>query len=308
MTVSELPPRRTGPAQTTASWRGTLQLTACALLFGSTFLVMQHAITAVPPTAFLALRFSLAALVLAPIGLRRPRSPGILRDGVIAGTAMTAGYVLQVEGLRTISSSRSAFITYLLIVIVPLMEAALTRRRPRNATLVGIGIALVGLVLIVDPGGGASSGFGVGELLTCGCAVAFAAYIVILGRLAPRHDPFRFTLVQLAVVAATCLLVTPFTGFGDPSPGFWVAVVYTGTCATALAFVLMVAGQRTVPPDRAALILLLELVSAAVLGFLAGDRFGLRGAVGAGCIVAAIVVSEWARRSEPIPASPTGVP
>ncbi len=308
MTVSEMPRLGPTPAHSTASWRGTLQLTTCALLFGSTFLVMQQAIAAVPPTAFLALRFSVAALVLAPLGLRRPRSPGIVRDGIIAGTAMTAGYVLQIEGLRTVSSSRSAFITYLLIVIVPLMEAALTRRRPRTATLVGIGIAVVGLALIVDPGGGASPGFGIGEVLTCGCAVAFAAYIVILGRLAPRHDPFRFTLVQLVFVAATCLLVTPFTGFGAPGPAVWIAVVYTGTCATALAFVLMVAGQRTVPPDRAALILLLELVGAAVLGFLAGERFGLRGAVGACCIVTAIVVSEWARRSEPIPASPTGMP
>ena len=157
-----------------------MQLTTCALRLGSTFLVMLHAVTALPPTAFLALRFGRAALVLAPLGLRRTTSPGIVRDGIIAARAMTAGHDLQIEVLRTVASSRSAYITYLVIVTVPLMEAALTRRRPRNATLAGIGIAVVGLVLIVDPGGG------VGELLTCGCAVAVAACGVNLDRLAPR--------------------------------------------------------------------------------------------------------------------------
>ena len=83
--------------------------------------------------------------------------------------------------------------------------------------------------------------------------------------------------------------------------------MYSGAIATAVAFVLMVSGQRVVPASRVALILLLEPVSAAVLGYLAGDRIGARGMVGAAIILVAIVISVRSRRPDPDAASATGV-
>ena len=67
---------------------GSLQLAACALLFGSTFLVMKQAVALVQPLTFLALRFGFAALVLWPLARRRTRAPGELRHGALAGVAL----------------------------------------------------------------------------------------------------------------------------------------------------------------------------------------------------------------------------
>ncbi len=264
-----------------------------AVCFGATFLVVQDAVGRVEPVPFLAVRFLVGALALWPLARRRPASAGELRDGALAGVALLIGYLLQTFGLRYTGSATSAFITYLLVVFVPLLALVVLRRRPHPVTLAGIAVAVVGLVLLTDPGGGGdTSGFGRGEVLTLGCAVAFAAHVVILGETAHRHDPFRLAAVQVAFVGGACAIPGLWLGgYGFPAPAL-AAAVATGLVATALAFVLQVSGQRTVPPSRAALLLLLEPVSAGFLAALGGDGLRPLQLGGAALILVAVALSE----------------
>ena len=167
--------------------------------------MVQDAIERVEPIPFLAVRFSVGAAVLWPIARRRPASPGEWRDGTARGLALLTGYVLQTIGLQYTDSATSAFLTYLLVVFVPVLGFVVHRRRPHPVTLAGIAVAVVGMVLLTDPGGsGATAGFGRGEVLTLGCAVAFAAHVVVLGTTARRHDPFRLTAIQVSFVGLAC--------------------------------------------------------------------------------------------------------
>lgn len=264
-----------------------------AICFGSTFLVVQDAVALVEPIPFLAVRFLLGAVALWPLARRRPSTPGEVRDGTLAGVALVLGYVLQTVGLQYTGSATSAFITYLLVVFVPVLAFVLLRRRPHPVTLAGIAVAVVGLVLLTDPGGGGStSGFGRGEVLTLGCAIAFSAHVVILGETAHRHDPIRLATVQVVVVGGACLVPGIWLGgYGFPAPAL-AAAAATAVVATALAFVLQVSGQRTVPPARAALLLLLEPVFAALLATIRGDALRPVQLGGAGLILAAVILSE----------------
>lgn len=272
---------------------GELALVAAAVLFGSTFLVVQEAIEDVEPLPFLAVRFLLGAAVLWPLARRRPATAGEWRAGGAAGLALLAGYVLQTVGLQYTGSATSAFITYLLVVFVPVLAFVLLRRRPHPVTLAGIAVAVGGLVLLTDPGGGGSTGgFGRGEVLTLGCAVAFAAHVVILGETAHRHDPIRLTAIQIAVVGAGCALPGLWFGGYRFTPSAGAAVVGTALAATALALLLQVRGQATVPPARAALWLLLEPVFAAVLATATGDPLRLVQMGGATLILVAVLLSE----------------
>lgn len=270
-----------------------MSLVVAAICFGTTFLVVQAAVARVQPVPFLAVRFLIGAAVLWPLARRRPTTPGLLRDGLAGGTALLIGYVLQTVGLQYTGSATSAFITYLLVVFVPVLGLVLLRRRPHPLTLAGIAVAVVGLVLLTDPGGaGEQAGFGWGEVLTLGCAVAFAAHVVILGETARRHDPLRLAAVQVTLVGAACVLPGFWLGgYAFPAPALGAAAA-TAVLATALAFGLQVNGQRTVPPARAALLLLLEPVFAALLATLRGDTFNRTQAMGAGLILGAVVLSE----------------
>lgn len=268
-----------------------------AVLFGTTFVVVRDAVADVAVVPFLAVRFLIGAAVLAPFALRgRPRSggpdhqPGLARAGLACGAVLLAGYLFQTVGLQYTTASVSAFVTYLLVVLVPLLSALVLRRPPGRATLAGVVVAVAGLFLLTGQGTGL--GLGKGELLTLGCALAFAVHILLLADLAPRFDTIRLTAAQLAVVGGACALPGLFVGGYDFTARAWVAAAYTGASVSGLAFALQVWGQRRVGPTRTALLLMLEPVSAAMVGAVVGERLGWSGAAGACLILVGIVVAE----------------
>jgi drug/metabolite transporter (DMT)-like permease len=242
---------------------------------------------------FLAVRFLIGAAVVWPLAARRPveQERGVVRAGFLCGAVLCAGYVFQTVGLQYVSSSVSAFITYLLVLIVPLLSAIVLRRPPTTPTIVGILLAAGGLYLL----NGANPSFGKGELLTLGCAFCFAVHIILLAEFAPRYDSMRLNAVQLTAVGALCLIPGVFTGGYDFPLSVWLAALYTGVAASAVAFGLMVWAQRRVSPSRTALLLMLEPVFAAVAGAIAGDHLGLLGATGAALILAGVVLAELRR-------------
>jgi drug/metabolite transporter (DMT)-like permease len=280
-------------------------LVAAAFFFGTTFLVVKDAVRDVGPVPFLTVRFGAGALVAGVMARGRPMTPGWARAGTWCGISLLLGFLLQTTGLQYTSSTRSAFITYLLVVMVPVMSAVVLRRPPTLPTVAGISIALAGLFLL----NGATLALGKGELLTLGCAVCFAAHIVMLANVAPRHDAHRINTVQLTVVAIGCLVPGFFTGGYGFTPRAWFAATYTGVAASALSFGSMAWAQRYVGPSRTALLLMLEPVFAAVAGYFVGERLGVVGMFGAALILLGILTSElgqgWRRhrRTGPVPVS-----
>lgn len=266
--------------------RAHLAIIAAAVLFGSTFVVMKDAVADAEPIPFLAARFLIGAVVLSPWWARTPTKVG--RPAVWCGLALVAGYVMQTVGLQYISSSESAFITYLLVVFVPLIGAIVWRQAPAPPLLVAVALACAGLWLLA----GGASGLGRGQLLTVGCAISFAVHILLLDRWATSLPTNAFNAAQFAVVGGLCLAASPWTGGMALSARVWAAAVFTGVMASAVALGLQLWGQRLVGPTRTGLLLLIEPVSAAGLGYLVGDRLGARGVVGALVILAAIALAE----------------
>ena len=272
--------------------RATAALVTAAFMFGSTFLVVQDATDKASVFAFLAVRFLFGSALLWPLARRRPAGVHEIRHGLGAGSCLLVGFVLQTVGLRYTTSSTSAFITYLLVVLVPVMTSLLDRTWPPRSVVAGVVLAVVGLVLL----SGGITGFGLGELLTLGCALAFALHIVVLGRTASRHDALRLTFWQTLTVGVACLVPGLFTGGYAFGGGTWLAAGFCGLGATAIAFSCMVWAQRFVSEARAAIVLLLEPVFAACIGYLAGERLGFGGVVGAVLILGAVLVTELAPR------------
>jgi drug/metabolite transporter (DMT)-like permease len=268
-----------------------LAVVAAAVLFGSTFVVVKDAVKLAQPVPFLGVRFLIGAAALAPTSVRRVRrlpEPGVARAGAVCGLALLAGYLFQTVGLQYTTSSVSAFVTYLLVVLVPVLAALATRRRPDTAVIAGVVLATVGLFALT----GGLSHIGRGEVLTVGCAVAFAVHILLLSELSPRFDTAPLNAVQLGVVGLVCLVAGFFTGgYGFPLKA-WLAALYTGVSASAVAFALQVWGQRRVGATRTSLLLMIEPVSAAVLGAVIGEHLGLHGVVGAALILGGIGVAE----------------
>lgn len=258
------------------------------MCFGATFPVTKQVLGDTGAYAVVSIRFLAGAAVLAPWARRRPPAPGERRAALWCSAALLAGYVLVTVGLQSTTSTAAAFITYLLVVIVPVLSAVLLRRLPSIPVIAGVALATAGLVLLA----GGSFRLGRGELLTLGCAFAFAVHILLLDAFAPRLDVVRFTAIQLLVVGAGAALPALARGeFAELSAGAWAACLFLAGAGVG-GLLLQIWGQRLVGPSRTSLLLMLEPVIAAVGGAFLGERVGIPGLAGAALILLGIVVSE----------------
>ena len=283
-----------------------LALIGATVAYGATFVIVQHALEHVTPVGFILLRFTIGTAALAPIALRRGfRRPGIdatfgafVVAAVAFGLTGFAGYWFQNAGLQRTTTSDSAFITGLFVVFTPMIEVLVTRRTPDPRVIVAVVVAAVGLFFLT----GASLEIGVGNGLTLGCAVMFGAWIFLGGSFSHRFDPIALTAAQMAVLAVCAVPVVLIGGLGHVTGQVVVAAIVTGVVCSALAFSLQLWGQRFVEPSRAAVTLLFEPVVAGFVGYLVGERLGVKGYVGAAVIFAGIVLAEsrsWRTRSTP---------
>ena len=164
-------------------------LVLITMIWGGTFILVQHAMTVSGPMFFVGLRFAAAALVVGLFSLRNLR--GLtrfeLKAGVFIGTAIMFGYGLQTIGLQTILSSQSAFITALYVPFVPLLQWLVLGRRPGLMPSIGIMLAFAGLMLLTGPAG-ASLNFSPGEIATLIGAIAIAAEIILISAYAGQVD------------------------------------------------------------------------------------------------------------------------
>ncbi|MGO9873319.1 MAG: DMT family transporter [Acidimicrobiia bacterium] len=281
-----------------------LALIAATVAYGSTFVIVQHALEHVTPVGFILLRFTIGTVALAPIALRRGfRRPGVeatFGEFVLAALAFGltgfVGYWFQNAGLQRTTTSDSAFITGLFVVFTPMIEVFVTRRMPDPRVVVAVVVSGFGLFLLT----GASLEIGAGNALTLGGAVMFGAWIFLGGSFAHRFDPIALTAAQMGVLAVCAVPVVLVGGLGHVTGEVVLAAVVTGVVCSAAAFSLQLWGQRYVEPSRAAVTLLFEPVVAGFVGYLVGERLGVKGYVGAVVIFAAIVLAEsrsWRTRS-----------
>ena len=271
-------------------------LVAVTAIWGSTFVVVKFAIAEMPVFTFLSWRFGIATVLLLAL---RPRALAALsrqdvRRGLALGFALGMGYILQTIGLQYTSATVSGFVTGMFLVFTPLVAWAVTGERVSGTAWIAVAVATVGLALMSLTGASA----GLGELLTLGGALAFAAQIVGLSQWSSRDNAYGLTIVQLATVTVMCLLMTPFESGPrvPPTAGSWAAVAFLAVAATALAFVVQTWAQSQLEPTQAAVILTMEPVFAGLTGFLVGGEMTLRLLRGAAMVLVAMYLVELGPR------------
>lgn len=279
-----------------------------ALIWGTTFVLVQNAIEVLPPYSFLFVRFTSAFLFLLLIffflryrmrkSADKALKKGVWRSGLILGFWLFAGYALQTVGLLYTTSSKAGFITGLNVVLVPIFSMLILKTAPRLNAVLGAVLAMGGLYLLTL---GDSLQMNMGDLLVFFCAIAFALQIVYTGKYALTQDPIALTTIQLGFVGLFSLLfVPPFEASGPLlrplewlTPPVVLALVITSFFATSIAFLAQTSLQRYTTPTRVAIIFAMEPVFAAVAGVtFAGDPLTTKMVVGSLLILSGMLLAE----------------
>ena len=283
-------------------------------VWGSTFVVIKGALADATPAVFNLLRMSLAFVLLALAYHRAGR--GIRRRdlaaGALVGLCLATGYQFQTIGLVRTTPSKSAFITGLVVVLVPLFSTipALrppAARPPRWNAYTGAALAFVGILLLTAPAVATESvsklsglvpdlsSINTGDVLTFGCSIGFAFHCIVLSHVSPRI-PFRpLALLQVGFCALFMALSLPLIEHPQVhfTPRLIAALLVAAALATAAAFSVQSWAQSVLPSTHIALLLTMEPVFAWITSFLfMGERMGPRAGCGALLILTGIAVAE----------------
>jgi drug/metabolite transporter (DMT)-like permease len=305
------------------SVRAHLLLFFVVAVWGSTFVLVKEALRDISPLLFNLLRMALAFLCLAVIYRRQwtKIKPAGWKSGALVGLFLAIAYQLQTSGLKLTTPSKSAFITGLTLVLVPLLAALPGVRRPGTTVpawnvWLGVLLAFTGVALMTAPAAGSGilllpdlTGIGMGDLLTLGCAFAFTCHIISQDRVSDKsrgqreppsgQEPVPFeqlALLQLLFCTLVMAVTTPLL----EKPHFHLTGLVVATLivesvlATALAFTVQSWVQQFLAPTYLVLIYAVEPVFAWLtsLAFL-HQGLSVRAGCGAFLILAGVLAGEF---------------
>jgi len=250
---------------------GRLALLTAAVIWGSSFIVMKDALNNVPTFQLLAIRFTLAGLLLGIIFRKKlaQSSRSILTHGAVCGVLLLGGYATQTFGLMTVSPGTNAFLTSVYCVMVPFMAWGFFHKRPNACNWAAALLCIAGIGLISLVG---DLSVGAGEGLTLLSGVFYALHIMALSRFGQEDDPIALTIVQFceaSVLAWGCTGLFEH-GAAFPAPAVWPQLLYLTVFATCVTLVCQSVGQSLTPPSQSAILLSLESVFGAFFSVLLG--------------------------------------
>lgn len=278
------------------------------LLWGGTFVIIKLALPDVTPSAFVLTRFllaSLLAILLWPGALKGWDRP-LIRKGAILGVLFGIGFVLQSIGLQTTTASASAFITGTMVVFTPFAYRLVEGTKVKKIHWLSVGVVTLGLWLFTSPD---LAGIQVGDALTLLSAMIWAFYVVYIDLWTTElHDePNKqnaLVIMQFLMTVVLAVISIEFVDGGVISINWSLplilGIVYCGVFASVITTWIQTRFQRFTHPVRAAVIFALEPIFAAIIAWIVLDEsWSARQAVGAGLLIAAIVVPDlYLQRSE----------
>ena len=273
-----------------------IALILITVIWGGSFITVQYGLNFCSPILFVAFRFAAAACAVTLISWKSLK--GIQLKEILAGTAIgiviALGYGTQTIGLKSISSSESAFLTALYVPLVPILLWLLFRQKPHIMTWLGVSFAFLGLIFLTGNGFG-SIQLQYGQIITLLGSIAIAMEIILISHFGGKVDVKRVTVFQLIFASLSCFMIAPLAGETELPAFNWILVsILCGLgFASAVIQLVMNWAQRAVNPSQAAIIYSGEPVWAALIGRLAGERLPFLSIIGGLLVVCGVIVSEW---------------
>lgn len=271
-----------------------------AIIWGTAFVAQKTGAALLPSLSFVAIRFGISALTIAPFAWRENKrategQPLNLRMVLLLACVFTVALILQQAGIAHTSVANASFLTGLYVIVVPVIAALLYRMHIPRRMYVAALLSFAG-VFFLSGGMTGPLRFSCGDALIVACAIGFALHLVLTGRLmaaAPRA--FSICFLQYAAVALIAGLLA--AGLEDAT---WqqlqdstMPLLYLGIISGGFAYTMQAVAQRYTPPADAAIILGGEALFGALAGiWLLGEHLDAWMWAGGGMILLSMLIVE----------------
>ena len=284
----------------------SLALFAAAFIWGTSFVIMKDVSDRLPPSLLLAIRFTIACLLIGALSWKRFRkmNKSYLMPGLLIGSLLFAAYLVQTYGLIGTTPGKNAFLTASYCVITPFLFRIVSGKKTDPFHLASAIVCLCGILFIsVDFSSETLMSVALGDVLTLICGFFYAAHIVAIATTAQEKDPMLITVLQFGVAAVLSWIayaalsafgLAPLHLEGADIGSLAVQLLYLACACTGAALFLQNFGQKYAHPTGAAVILTFEAVFGALFSLLVGreDGFGVLRGIGFCLVFLAVIISE----------------
>ncbi|MBQ0163034.1 MAG: DMT family transporter [Treponema sp.] len=240
-----------------------------ALIWGFAFVVVKDSLDFVPPVYMVALRYTIAALILGivllAIGKLNVLNKSYWLHGIFTGLMLGSAYIVQTIGCNYTTAGKNAFLTTIYVILIPLIMWPMYKKRPSWIVFVSAIVALIGIGMLTLTNDGSSLKINVGDILTLICGLFFALHIIFTAKYSQNENPVVLSWIQFVTSAVLAWICSPLI---DGTFEFAVlknsrvvlSLLYLGIFSSLIAFLLQNVCLKYVNPSLASLFLSLESV------------------------------------------------
>ncbi len=254
--------------------RDAILILLASVLWGTSFPGSKLTVGTVDPLFLTFARMGIGALLglVVLAGMRR-LDLRVFREPLVwvLGAINAVGFDLQNEGILLTTATKPALLVNVNAVIIPALMVVFFREAMTRTKVVGILIGTFGVVVIatkLDPASLTGGQFA-GDLLVFVAGVVWAFYVVGAKRMVDRGGDY--VALTSGILATTALLAAiPLFLVGWPLPtnaSGWLGIAFLGLVPTFAPLMLYVASMRTISPTISGILILMEVVVAAILSF-----------------------------------------
>ena len=272
-----------------------LALLFCAFFWGMSFASMKILVTIYPSCWLLFLRFTAGALMIYVFFHRRIHESlrKCLNGGMLIGALLFVALTSQTVGLQYIGGGRSAFISAIYVLIVPLMLWAFRKKFPGWVTLFAACLCIAGMYFLTDDD--MSGSMNIGDILTIICAITFAVQILAINHYTQDCDPITLSFVEFITLSGLSFITSLIFETRNEliSMNGIYELIFTIVLCTFGCYMIQICAQKYAKPSHAAIIMSLESVFGLLSGIVfLGETITLRASIGCAMIFASVLIAE----------------
>lgn len=298
---------------------GSIMLTVCAIIWGSSFVAQTTGAEYVGPFTFISLRSLLGSAFLVPViifmnTLNKKKTPFennapseskkgkgfFLLGGTVCGICLCVASVLQQMGIdKGTSPGKAGFITALYILLVPIFSIFL-KKKIRPLIWICVALSIAGLYLLCVTDNSVQSS----DFYVLACAVCYAVHILVIDYVSPHVDGVKLSCMQFfvcGVIAAVPMLLSEELSF-ELLKGAALSIAYSGIMSSGVAYTLQILGQQKMnQPTVASMLMSLESVFAVLTGMLVLSQIPtLKEAAGCVLMFGAIILAQLPEKKKTV--------
>jgi drug/metabolite transporter (DMT)-like permease len=204
--------------------------------------------------------------------------------------------ILFTQGVSMTSASNTALVVATAPLWGMLLAFVLGWERPKARGIVGVGLALLGVAVIVYRGLGESGASLPGDLLVMGAAACWGSYAVLSIPLLGRYSPLAVAAYSMLfgglAVLPLASMQLPGLEWGAVSLGGWAAVAYSALLVAAFGFTFWQRGISRIGANRMLVYQYLVTLVGVVAGVVFfGEGFGIDKVVGAAILLGGVYLA-----------------